>query len=503
MRRFWVVFLVILAVVVGYAAKDTLVVGTTDKIKILDPAKCYDYFSSNILQNIMVGLVGYKIGSAELVPELATRWETPDGGKTYYFYIRKDARFSNGDPITANVIAWSINRAMKLNGDPAFLLTQVIEKVEAVDDYKLKIVLKDPDVTFISRLGYTVGYPVNPKEYPESAFFNEAPKISASGPYKIAQWVRDVKIVLEENPYWYGQKPKFKKVVIMFYEDPAQLRMALENGEIDVAYRHLDPRDFLDMKEQGIVKVYEGDSPQIRYIVFNVTKPPFDNILVRQAISFAVDRKKIVDRVFVGLAKPLYSMIPMGMWSHRDAYPKRDLEKARELLKRAGYNESNPLVIDLWYTPTHYGGTEADVAQVLKSSLEETGIIKVNIKYAEWSTYIDYFLNGTMGMFLLGWYPDYIDPDDYIAPFVSTEGGKSLGSFYSDVVMDKLIKYARMFEEIPVREAFYDVIQEKMAREVPYLPLWQGIATAAAQPYITGILLEPTQIFRYYIIGSK
>ena len=503
MRRFWFALVMVLAVVLSFAAKDTLVVGTTDKIKILDPAKAYDYFSSNIMQNVMVGLVNYKIGTSEIVPELATKWETPDGGKTYYFYIRKDAKFSNGDPITAKEIAWSLKRAMKLNGDPAFLLNDVIKDVEAVDTYKLKIVLKNKDVTFISRLGYTVGYPVNPKEYPEDSFFNGAPLMSCSGPYKVVEWVRDVKIVLEENPYWYGPKPKFKRVVIVFYEDPANLRLALENGEIDVAYRHLDPRDFLDMKKQGTLKVYEGDSPQIRYIVFNVKKPPFNNVLVRKAIAYAVDRKKIVDRVFVGLARPLYSMIPMGMWSHRDVFPKRDLEKARELLKKAGYSESNPLKINLWYTPTHYGGTEADVAQVLKESLEETGMIKVTIKYAEWSTYIDYFLNGTMGMFLLGWYPDYIDPDDYTAPFLGTEGAKSLGSFYSDEVMDKLLEYARMFTDVKVREAFYDVIQEKLAKDVPYLPLWQGVATAASQPYITGVLLEPTQIFRYYIIGMK
>jgi len=500
MRKWLLVFFTVLVVFTAFAASNVLVVGTTDKIKILDPARCYDYFSSNILQNTMVGLVNYKIGTAEIVPELATKWETPDGGKTYYFYIRKDAKFSNGDPITAKEIAWSINRAMKLGGDPAFLLTDVIKKVEAVDTYKLKIVLKQPDVTFVSRLGYTVGYPVNPKEYPEDKFLNEAPKMSSSGPYMIKEWIRDQKIVLVENPYWYGPKPKIKKVIIMFYEDPATLRLALENGEIDVAYRHLDPRDFLDMKKQGFVKTYEGDSPQIRYIVFNVTKKPFDNVLVRRAIAYAVDRQKIVNRVFVGLARPLYSMIPKGMWSHEDIYPKRDLEKAKELLKEAGYSESNPLKIDLWYTPTHYGGTESDVAQVLKEALEETGMIEVTIKYAEWSTYIDYFLNGTMGMFLLGWYPDYIDPDDYTAPFISTDGGKSLGSFYSDPVMDKLLEYARRFGDIEVRTAFYDVIQEKMAKDVPVLPLWQGVATAASQPNVKGILLEPTQIFRYYII---
>ncbi len=503
MRKLLLIVTVILMISFAFAAKDTIVVGTTDKINILDPAKAYDYFSSNIMQNVMVGLVNYKVGTSELVPELATGWEAKEGGKVYIFHIRKDARFNNGDPITAPVIAWSLNRTMKLNGDPAFLLTDVVEKVEALDDYTLKFTLKKPDVTFVSRLGYTVGYPVNPKEYPADSFFNDAPMKSCSGPYQITEWVRDVKIVLEENPYWYGPKPKTKRIVILFYEDAATLRLALENGEIDVAYRHLDPRDFLDLKNLGMVKTYEGASPQIRYIVFNVKKAPFNNVYVRRAIAYAVDRQRIIDNVFVGLAKPLYSMVPMGMWSHKDVFPERDLSKARQLLQKAGYSKSNPLKITLWYTPTHYGTTEADVAQVLKESLEETGMIKVDIKYAEWSTYVDYFLNGTMGMFLLGWYPDYIDPDDYTAPFLGTEGAKSLGSFYSDPQMDEWLEEARTYTDMNKRTEFYYKIQEKLAEDVPYLPLWQGVATAAAQPYVKGLILEPTQIFRYYLLYSK
>ncbi len=502
MKRYLVILFAVLALL-SFATKSTVVVGTTDKIVILDPAKAYDYLSDNILQNILVGLVDYKIGTSEIVPKLATSWEISKDGLVYTFHIRKDAKFEDGTPIDAKVIAWSLNRFMKLKGDPAFLLTDVVKSVEAVGDYTLKVTLKQPDVTFISRLAFTGTYPVNPKEYPDDKFFHGMPQKSASGPYKIAQWVRDVKIVLEANPYYFGEKPKTKRIVIMFYDDAATLRMALETGEVDVAYRSLNPRDFLDLKKSSFVKTYESNNPQIRYIVFNVKKAPFDNVLVRRAIAYAVNRQEIVNDVFVGLARPLYSMIPMGMWGHEDVFPKRDLAKAKELLQKAGYSASNPLKIDLWYTPTHYGLTEADVAQVLKESLEQTGMIKVNIKYAEWSTYIDYFLNGQMGMFLLGWYPDYLDPDDYISPFLGTEGAKSLGSFYSDPQMDKWIIEARSYVDINKRKAVYHEIQLKLANDAPYVPLWQGVATAASLTNVKGILLEPTQVFRYYIIYAE
>lgn len=196
-------------------------------------------------------------------------------------------------------------------------------------------------------------------------------------------------------------------------------------------------------------------------------------------------------------------MIPMGWWSHIDAMPKRDVNMAVELLKKAGYSSSKPLQIDLWYTPSHYGSTEADVAQLLKRSFEETKAIKVNIKYAEWSTYVEYFLNGTMGLFLLGWYPDYLDPDDYVWPFLSESGAKSLGSFYSNMEVENLMMQARGIESVEERSKLYEQVQKSLAQDVPYIPLWQGFADCEAKANISGIILEPTQIFRYYVLEKK
>jgi peptide/nickel transport system substrate-binding protein len=497
MRKLMVI-LGLLLIVLSFAAKDVIVVGTTDKIRTLDPANCYDYFSSNILQNVLAGPVDYEIGTANIKPWLFESWDVSDGGLVYTFHIRKDAFFEDGTQIDAEVFKFSWDRVMRLNGDPAFLLTDVVDKVEVADKFTLKVTLKNRFSAFVSVLGYTVAFPVNPKVVPEDAFYEFEP--SASGPYKITEWIRDVRIVLEENPKYFGPKPKTPKIIIQFYENSQQLRLALETGEIDVAYRHLDPRDVLDLQNAPGIKVYLGASPQIRYLVVNVKQKPFDNPLIRQALALAVNRQTIVNDIFVGLAKPLYSMVPAGMWSHEDVFPERDLAAAKEVLKVAGYSEENPLVIDLWYTPSHYGTTEADVAQVLKESLEQTGMIKVNIKYAEWSTYVEYFLNGTMGLFLLGWYPDYLDPDDYLWPFLSINGAKSLGSFYENKNVEDLMVAARAATEQVSREMLYKLVQNFHAAEVPYIPLWQGSADCEAHDNIKGIILEPTQIFRYYIL---
>jgi len=499
LRKLVILGLMALIVVFVFGvARNTVIIGTTDKIRVLDPADAYDYFSCNILQNILVGLVDYKPGTAELVPALAESWEISDDGLVYTFHIRKDAVFANGNPITAKTLKWSFDRVIKLQGDPAFLLSDVVEKTEVPDDYTFKVYLKHPFSAFLSVLAFTVAYPIDPASHPEDKVFTDAPV--ASGPYYVYQWVRDVRIVLAANPKYFGPKPKTQMIVINFYENASTLRLALESGQIDVAYRTLDPRDVLALKSDPRFVVYEGESPVIREIVFNVTQEPFTDVRVRKAIAYAVNRQAIVEDVFAGTVKPLYSLVPMGMWSHVDVMPKRDLYTARKLLEEAGYSEDNPLEVDLWYTPSHYGSTEADVAQVLKEAIEETGMVKVTIKYAEWATYIDYFVNGVMGMFLLGWYPDYLDPDDYLWPFLSESGAKSMGAFYKNEWVEEMMLQARKESDMQARSELYKKVQQYLAEDVPYVPLWQGKQFCVARPYVKGILLEPTQIFRYYLL---
>ncbi|PNR96302.1 ABC transporter substrate-binding protein [Petrotoga sp. 9PWA.NaAc.5.4] len=501
MKKYLLSIFVLVGLFVGILAQSTIVVGTTDKIRTLDPALCYDYFSSNILQNVLAGPVDYKVNSSEIVPNLFESWEVSEDGLEYTFHVKKGVVFEDGTPIDANVFKFSFDRVIKLGGDPAFLLSDVVKSTEVVDNYTFKVTLLYPFSAFVSVLGYTVAWPVNPKVFPADKFYDGVP--SSSGPYKVTEWIRDVRITLRTNERYFGQKPKTDRIIIQFYENASTLRLALETGEIDIAFRHLDPRDILDLKNSKNLQVIQGESPQVRMVVFNVQKPPFNDPLVRQAISQVIDRHLIVEEVFQNMAAPLYSLVPMGMWSHEDVFQDGSVETAKQLLYQAGYNERNKLVIDLWYSPTHYGTTEADVAQVLMESLEKTGIIDVRLQYAEWATYVDYFLNGNMGMFLLGWYPDYIDPDDYLWPFMSESGAKSMGSFYVNPYIEAVMRAARVSNDQEARTDLYHVVQQDLAVSVPYVPLWQGVETVAAKTNIKGILLEPSQVFRYYLLYKE
>ncbi|MCS7234075.1 MAG: ABC transporter substrate-binding protein [Synergistetes bacterium] len=500
MRKAVLAILAGLLLLSGYAfaqEKDTIVIGTTDRIVTLDPANAYDYLSCNVIRNIMSGLVDYKPGTLEIVPALAERWEISSDGLIYTFYLRKGVKFSDGTLFNARAVKFSIDRVFKLNGDPSFLLTDVIDSVEVVDDYTVRIKLRYPFAPLLSVMAFTVSFPVSPNAYNDREFSDIGVGV---GPYKVRKWTKDEELILEVNPNWYGPAPKAKVIVIRFYENSQSLKVAIEKGEVDIAYRTLNPEDILDLKKDDKLKVYEKESPAIRYIVFNVKREPFNNINVRRAIAYAIDREMITKRVFKDTAFPLYSMIPVGIWGRLDVFPKYDREKAIGLLRGAGYSESKPLSIELWYTPTHYGFMEADVAQMLKLMLEATGIIRVDVKYAEWATYVEYFERGIMGIFLLGWYPDYIDPDDYIWPFVHSSSSPSLGSFYSNPKMDEILLRARQTPHVEGRSKVYEEAQRLLAEEVPYIPLWQLKQYCVAKPEIKGILLEPTQIFRYYLL---
>jgi ABC-type dipeptide transport system, periplasmic component len=232
---------------------------------------------------------------------------------------------------------------------------------------------------------------------------------------------------------------------------------------------------------------------------------PVDNVLVRKAIAAAIDRAELAEKVFFNTMTPLYSLIPAGMWSHIEAFkeaygPGPNLTLARELLSQAGYSESNKLVIELWYTPTHYGDTEADLATLIKNQLEATGMIKVEIKSAEWATYVDNARNARMMLSLFGWYPDYIDPDDFTSPFLMSTANKWTGSQYANPTVDDLLRQAMVKVDQSERAKLYEQVQRILADEVPFIPLLQGNLMIVHAKNVHGIQVGPPMLLPYSTI---
>jgi peptide/nickel transport system substrate-binding protein len=476
-----------------------IILGTTDKITVLDPAKAYDFYTWEVFINIGEGLMKYRPGTTELEMGIAESYEVSPDGLTYTFKLREGMKFTDGEPLDAAAVKWTIDRVMSLALEPSWLVTAFVESVEVVDTYTVRFNLVEP-VGYFPQLVATVPYfPVSSKSYPVDEVAE--PTVGHYGPYKIKKWIRDVELVLEANPDYYGAPPKSKEFVVKFFKDAAAMRLALEAGEIDIAWRTLRPMDVVDLRAKGMLHLFEVPGAYIRYIVIRSDRPPFDDVRLRRAVAAAIDRDRICVEAWKGTVSPLYSMVPMGMWSHIDAFGERDLDLARALLYEAGYSEANPFTFELWYTPTHYGDPEADVAAIIKESLEETGMMRVTLKSAEWATYAaEYIPTGVMPIFLLGWYPDYIDPDNYLTPFLHSKYSGGLGVFYSNPEMDAYLEEASVETDIAKRTELYEKAQRLMAEEAPVIPFFQGKLNAVTWPYIKGFILDPVMLLRYYLI---
>ncbi len=499
MRFRWLLIAALAAAGIALAQNNVLTIGTTDSVTELSSANSYDFFTWHILAQTSQGLVRLKPGGTTIEPSLATSWDISSDGLTYTFHLRQGVTFTDGSDFNAQAVKWSFDRALKLDGPKGAvgLIKGDIKSIAAPDANTVVFTLNQPDATFLARLAPPIS-PVeimSPKSTPADSFAKG--KYAGTGPYKLVSYVPNQRVVLEAYKGYWGPQPKEPRVIYNMYSDASALRSALQSGAIDIEYRSVNPQDIKSLSSNPSFKeVKPSGSLSIRYLLFNVTQKPFDNPQVRQAISYAVDRQAIVDDVFSGINQPLYSMVPPGMWSSTNVFPKRDLEKAKQLLTQAGYSSSNPLAITLWYPTGHYGSTEPDVAAVLKTSLEQTGMIKLTLSALDWGTYTTRMSQSALGFFTLGWYPDFIDPDNFLAPWL-TDSTKSLGTFWDQAPdfaqYKQLITKAREATDQSARAGFYEQVQKLSATDVPFIPLWQnfGQLIAFTKPNVSGMVIDP------------
>ncbi len=483
--------------------KNVIVIGVTDKVTDMDPANAYDFMTWEVLSNVMEGLVKYKPGTLQIEPALAVNWTVKGNGTIWIFKLRKGLKFADGTPLTAQNVVWSIKRVMRIKGDPSWLVCDFVKDVKALDNYTVVFYLKKPISYFLALLTDPPYFPVNPK-YPPDKIASDA-TWGGAGPYKIAKFIRDQEIVLVPNPYYYGPKPN-NTIIIRFYKDAATLRLALQNGEVDIAWRTLLPADIKFFEKQPGYKVVEVPGSFIRYIVLNCNMTPTSNKLVRQALAAAINRTEIIQKALMGAGEPLYSLIPTTMSAYKPVFKRYgdgNIALARKLLEEAGYNETHKLHIVLWYTPTHYGDTEKYIATIIAQEWERTGLITVTVRSAEWGQYVDMIRKGELMAYLLGWYPDYLDPDDYTTPFLHSGCNNWLGNGYSNPVIDKLLDEAQVTINQTKRNQLYAEVQDILAEDVPIIPIFQGKLYIVAHSDIQGIIPSPTMLFFYSTLYKK
>jgi peptide/nickel transport system substrate-binding protein len=493
-----------------------LIVGTTDTVVSMDPARIYDYYSSNIMFNAGQTLVGFAPGETEVTPMLAESVDVSDDGLTYTFTLREGVLFHDGSTFDSEDVKFSLERAINMaHPNGAAFLIGAIESIDTPDELTAVVTIAQPNITFLSRLAYTVAtiipsdgdYPA--PDGPLEAEGDEAAAAAdeyvhedfvGTGPYMITDFREGESLTLEAFPDFWGDAPRNERVLVQFYQTSSQMKLALESGEIDIAFRDLSPDEKADLEGADGIQIVEGDGAFIRYIVINPFHEPFDDVNVRKAMAAAIDRARIVEDVFAGDAAPLYSMIPTGFAEYQPYFQDYEGQDPGEFI-------DEPVQVALHYGGERYGPTEPSLAQLIQRSLEETGLFEVELISTEWAQFTTEAWPGETGLYpvyLLGWYPDYFDADDYIEPFYSSTGFLGV---YDNPTVDELIAAEQQQTDAasPERIEIFDEIQQVVADDAMLIPLYQGVPFVYAQDSVSGLeeTMDPVQIFRYWLLSKS
>jgi peptide/nickel transport system substrate-binding protein len=416
-------------------APVSIIIGTTDKLASLDSADAYAIYDWENITNISQGLVSYVPGTTDIQPELATAM--PDisaDGLTYTFTLKDGVKFADGTDLTAAMFVAQLNRLLTIgptcpNDVADTLAVPYVDSITNPSGNTIVIKLKNPVGYFIQILARAPYVASDPRSFPldKCNLIPEAP-VYGTGPFYITQLNPDEQIVLEPNPYYTGDlKPQVDQIIVRHFSDPQTMALAVQNGEIDVAWRFLGTDLIGQLQGVSGLTVSAVDGGSIRYMVVNHTMAPMDDTNVRKAVAYAVDRNEISDTVFGGQVTPLYSQIPPGFIGADEVfdtmYAAPDLDAARAELAKSGYTEANPLKLEIWYPPEHYGAETASWLQVIKKELEATNAIQVTLQAQEWSTYVSALTGGkSYAIGVLGWFFDYPDSSNYIDPWVYNKG---------------------------------------------------------------------------------
>ena len=488
------------------AEEEPLVIGTTDSWSSFELAGVYNFHDWELFHQMADGLLNNVPGTAgEVTPALAESYTVSDDGTTYTFTLREGVVFPNGDPLTADVVVASLNRVATIEplfGDASFLVTAYVESIDKVDDMTVAIKFNKP-YAFAPGLIATNPYKIiNPNQWTDTEP-NTTNTAGGIGPYVLTSFTEGEEAIFEANPTYYGEQPAEAKVIVRYFADSSTMALALQNGEIDVAWKQLAPSDLTAMESVDGVVVDRAGGTEIRYLVFNATTAPFDNPQVRLGLAMLLNREEVSDLGFQGIKVPLFTMVPPGFLGHNPAYAgTEDVEAGKALLAEAGFTAANPLVLDLWYSPTHYGDTEPDVATVIKQQWEASGVVQANLQFVEWAEYREKGRGGELPVSLLGWYPDYLDSDNYTNVFAHSPAAWS-GSFYSNPEMDALLDAQEAEQDQATRIAVLEQIQDFWVEQSPFVPLAQGSLAVAYQDGISNVILDPLGLFHYFLIEKQ
>ncbi|MCI5725408.1 MULTISPECIES: ABC transporter substrate-binding protein [Fusobacterium] len=478
----------------GEVKKDTLIIAQGSDAKTLDPYSSNDSASTRVTMQIFDPLMKLD-KNANPIPCLAESWERPDGN-TIIFHIKKGVKFHNGDEMKASDVKFSLERA--LSSPIMHEVVKGISSVELIDDYTVKVTTEKPMAAILNNLSHDNIVVLSEKLTKEAGdSFGRNPV--GTGPYKFVSWESGDRITLEAFPdYWRGEAP-VKNVVFRNIVEETNRTIGLETGELDIIY-DVSIMDKNKIRGDKNFTLIEAPQARTEYLGFNLKKTPFNNPKVREAISYAIDQKAIIDTVYLGSAEAATSIIGTQISGHVDVEKfTQNIEKAKELLKEAGYE--NGFKTKIW---TSDQPVRRDIAVILQDQLKQVGI-DVTIEILEWGAYLDGTARGDHEMFLLGWTTVTRDPDYGVYQLVSTNSQGSAGNrtFYSNQKVDELLMAGKTELDPVKRNEIYKEIQEIIRKDIPMYMMVYPMQAVATQKNVKGFKLGTAHSFEIYEVSIE
>ncbi|RXZ46228.1 ABC transporter substrate-binding protein [Agromyces binzhouensis] len=506
------------------AGGGTLTIGTTEQITALDPAGSYDNGSFAVMNQVYPFLMNTPYGSPDVEPDIAETAEFTSENE-YTVTLKEGLTFANGNELTSSDVKFTFDRQLAIadpNGPSSLLYN--LESVETPDDLTVVFTLKSPnDQIFPLILSSPVGPIVDEEVFAADALTSDDDIVAGepfAGQYTITSYDFNNLVAYKSNPDYEGilGEAKTETVNVKYYTDASNLKLDVQEGNIDVANRTLSATDIEDLRGNDNVKVVDGPGGEIRYLVFNFNTMPFGAttaeadpakaLAVRQAVADLIDREAISQDVYKGTFTPLYSYVPEGLTGANEALKEQygdgagqpDADKAAQRLEDAGIE--TPVDISIQYVAERYGPSSSDEYAIIKDNLESSGLFTVNLQSTEWVQYSDDRVADLYPAYQLGWFPDYSDADNYLSPFFLTEN--FLANHYENPEVNDLILEQSVTGDADERAALIGEIQDAVAADLSTIPYMQGAQIAVVGADVEGAedTLDASFKFRYAALSK-
>ncbi|SDK30304.1 glutathione ABC transporter substrate-binding protein [Alkalibacterium thalassium] len=476
-----------------------LVIGQLSDAVSLDPHGSNDTPSSNVAYNIYEALL-IQDENMELQPGLATEWERVDD-LTWQFTLREDVTFHDGSEFNADVVQANFERILDEDiASPRAFLYEMVEEINVVDDYTVEFVTEYPFSPLPAHIAHNGGGMISAEVIAEDyeaiengsepgSVINENPV--GTGPFVFESWTPGDEIVLNRNDDYWGDAPALDSITFRVVPEGSTRLADLETGAIHIS-DPLSPSDVSRVEGTDGMSVISQPSVSLSYIGFNAQKEPFDDPLVRQAISKAIDKDTIINGIYDGVGIPAESPLAPGVFGHDENISglEYNVEEARELLAEAGYEDGFSTTI--W---TNDNQDRIDTATAVQAQLAEIGI-DVEIEIVEWGAYLEDTAAGEHDMFILGWSTVTGDADYGLYPLFHSDNFGVAGNrtFFATDELDSVLEEARQSSDEDERLDLYSRAQEILVDEAPMIPIHHPEFLLAVSDDVEGLWQHPTGI---------